>query len=181
MAYKANKKINNRGKNNLGKNKDDDCFNKALQYSLLLLKYRARTKKEIFRRLKEKGWKNLLITKVVNYLNENKYLNDNEFVELFIESSLNKGWGQGRVCFHLRKAGVSFDFIENIKQQESAFLEVLKETIKNKISVYSVQDYEIGKNKILGRIARSMVAKGFNSEDVMRELNNLEEGCFENE
>ncbi len=92
MAYKANKKINNRGKNNLGKNKDDDCFNKALQYSLLLLKYRARTKKEIFRRLKEKGWKNLLITKVVNYLNENKYLNDNEFVELFIESSLNKGW-----------------------------------------------------------------------------------------
>ncbi|MCK5393411.1 MAG: hypothetical protein KAI91_03675, partial [Candidatus Omnitrophica bacterium] len=54
MVDKVNKSALNQGGKNLVKN--DFCFNKALKYSLLLLKYRARTKKEICQRLKQKGW-----------------------------------------------------------------------------------------------------------------------------
>ncbi|MCK4916814.1 MAG: RecX family transcriptional regulator [Candidatus Omnitrophica bacterium] len=177
MVDKVNKRVLNQGEKDLVKN--DICFNKALKHSLLLLKYRARTKKEICQRLKQKGWKDSVIIKVVNRLEDNKFLNDKEFVDLFIESSLSKGWGPKRVFFYLKKFGIEFDFRKNINEQDDNFIKVLRKNIKIMISSYSSQDYEMRRKKFLGMILRSMVAKGFEAEVVFREMNSLEEEYFE--
>ena len=177
MVDKEKERSFNQGKGNSAKR--DNSFNKALRYSLLLLKYRARTENEICQRLKEKGWGNPEIIKVITWLEDNKFLNDKNFVNLFIESSLNKGWGPKRVSVYLNKFGIAFDFIKNINEQDDSFIKVLRENIKKKISAYSNQKCEIGKKKILDRIFRSMIAKGFDAEVVLREINSLEECCFE--
>lgn len=143
-------------------------FNKALNYSFLLLKYRARSKYEIISRLKKKGYDSVLIQKVLNYLQENRYIDDKNFTHLFIFSSLEKGWGPQRIYFNLKKFGIPQELCDLVLEYRHVYNIKIKEAIAGKLKYYSAQG--ISKKKSVGKIIRFLTSKGFDKEDIFREI-----------
>ena len=138
-------------------------FNKALGYSFLLLKYRARSKYEIEQRLERKKYSLLVIRRIIRYLEKNKYLNDRDFTVSFTAASLAKGWGPKKVYFGLKKLGVAQEFIEEVLADREPFEDKLEALIKQKM------------NQCLGsgsyqKLLRFLTAKGFQYQDIILAL-----------
>lgn len=152
-------------------------FNKALNYSFLLLKYRARSKNEIISRLKIKGYNPSIQKEVINYLKEYNYINDRDFTGSFVVQSLEKGWGPRRIDYKLKKFGIGLELrkkaLEGIEHKER-----IKVLIEGNISFYVSQE-NISQKKIYQRIIRSLTAKGFDYNDIFQVLEELGVESFE--
>ncbi len=68
---------------------DDDQFIEARNKAFHLLSYRERTIKEMRDRLKKKDFSAEVIEKVITYLLEKDYLNEQRFAEMWIRSRIN--------------------------------------------------------------------------------------------
>ena len=147
-------------------------FNKALNYSFLLLKYRARSRAEIASRLKKKGYSASIIEKTIAYLKEANCINDEDFVENFVNYSLEKGWGPRRIDFNLNKLGISCELRKQVLERQIDYRPKIREIIKRKLTYYKKSgDRDKG---IWQKISRSLVAKGFSYEDIFREMKDME-------
>ncbi len=153
-------------------------FNKALNYSFFLLKFRARSKNEIASRLKQKGYSAAITKEVLNYLEENNYINDDEFVQSFVAYSLEKGWGPRRIDFNLKKLGISYDLRKHALAQDINYQDKIRELIKQKI--VNCKKSGIKGKKMWAKIYRALATKGFSYEDIFREMNNMGVNRFEN-
>jgi len=153
-------------------------FNKALNYSFFLLKYRARSKAEIGLRLKKKGYSSDIIEQTINYLEENNYINDEDFVKNYAAYAQDKGWGPRKIDFNLKKLGISDELRKFALEVNSDYKGKIREIIMQKITHYKKSG--IPQQKIWQRILRSLVAKGFNCEDIFREMKDLGVTRFEN-
>ena len=146
--------------------KDDD-FNKALNYSFLLLKYRARTEKEIIRRLRLKKFSMPVIEKTVKFLNNYGYIDDVDFTSLFIKEKVNKGMSKKRIYFGLKKLGVSEEIIKegiaDIKRDD--YIRGIRKLIAKKTGKYSNID-----NKSY-KLFHYFVQRGFSPDDIREALN----------
>ena len=140
----------------------DASFKKALNYSFLLLKYRQRSRFELASRLKEKKFSRDDINNTLKYLEEHNYINDKEFVRLFILSYQNRCWGPKKIFFSLRKAGVSDNLAEEAFKNEDIYRGKVRELIKRKI-----RDYK--KNKF-SKLLRYLISKGFSYDMVLEEV-----------
>ncbi len=139
-------------------------FQKALNYSFLLLKYRARTKFEIISRLRRKGYGLALSKKVVAHLKENNYLDDEDFTSLFIAGALEQGWGPRRIDFKLKQLGIG----SKLRQSGLVGLNYgkkIQELIKKRIK---------GKHS-WSKIIRFLAARGFDHRDISQEMAKFKE------
>lgn len=87
---------------------------KALNYSFLLLRYRARAKEELTKRLKIKEYSSGIIRETLTYLEKNGYIDDEKFAQLFVSCYLDKGWKPRRINFKLKELGVAEELIKKI-------------------------------------------------------------------
>ncbi|UCG35179.1 MAG: regulatory protein RecX [Candidatus Omnitrophota bacterium] len=145
-------------------------FDKALGYAFLLLKYRARSKKEIIDRLKRKGYPPSSTDKVIAYLQEYNYLNDEEFARMFVSSSLEKGWGPRRIKFEFKKLGVGPKIFERFlatRDFKDKKKEKIHQLIERKIQFYK------GKKNSTQKIIRFLVGKGFEYDEIFKALDEL--------
>ena len=145
-------------------------FDKALKYAFLLLKYRARSKKEIIDRLRRKGYPPSPIDKVIVFLEGYNYLNDEEFARMFVSSSVQKGWGERRIEFELKKLGVAPKFFESLlksKDFKEKKRQNLYQLIERKMHFYE------GKKNRPQKIIRFLVGKGFECDEIFKAMNEL--------
>jgi len=157
---------------------DNGDFNKALNYSFLLLKYRARSKWEINSRLKKKGYQFFLVDKVIIYLESNNYLNDKEFVNFYVSCSLDKGWGPKKIDFNLKKLGISIQLRKEVLFDIGDCSQKIIEFIQRKTEYYKKEN--IPKKIIWQRIIRSLLSKGFSHKDIITQMQNFGVNIFEN-
>jgi len=149
----------------LSKKSSSKDFGKALNYSFLLLKYRPRSKQEIIERLSRKKYPAGIVKEVIRNLEENNYINDEDFARLFAASSLSRGWGRKRIDYALKKFGVLEDTRAEVLADRKAFSERLKELVEKKVTSCRVMN-----RKSYQKIIRNLAAKGFNYDDIIREL-----------
>lgn len=148
-------------------------FRKALNYSFLLLKYRPRSRGEIEERLKRKKYTSSVIIKVLSHLEGYSYINDEEFVPLFISSCINKGWGRRKIDFALKKLKISRSLRERFLSSRSIDRGKLQQLIDRKLQFYK------GKKNIYQKIVRFLVGRGFEYKDIFRELKEVDISKFE--
>ncbi len=148
-------------------------FQKALKFSLQLLKYRARSRNEVISRLKQKGYHPSLIGKVIGYLQENNYLNDRDFVREFVGSCRERGWGPLKIDFQLKKLGVAEHLRRQALSRDRHYGERMQAIIRRKAADYIRRDKAIVKNILGLKIARYLAGRGFTSEDIFRELDDF--------
>lgn len=87
---------------------------KANNYAFGLLSYRQRSEKELINALQRKGFDEEYIEKSLQYLRENKYIDDEYFTKSFIADKQNlNGFGAQRIKYELIKKGISNDIIQS--------------------------------------------------------------------
>lgn len=145
----------------------ENDFKKALNYSFLLLKYRPRAKAEIISRLKRKDNSPAIIEKVVNYLEENNFINDEEFCRIFISSGINRGWGKRKIEANLNKLSVPRGIYQGILNETKFSSEDLRQRIERRIEFY-----KNGKN-VFVKVMRYFISRGFDYQDVLDILDDL--------
>lgn len=149
-------------------------YNKALNYSYLLLKYRPRARREIVERLGKKGYSSSVIEEVLSSLESYNYINDEEFSRLFVSSSRLKGWGRKKIDYALKNFGITEHLRKEALKDKEVFREDLKELIKKKLSRYKE------KKNAYQKIIRYFAGRGFDYSDIKNELQDLNFKKFNN-
>jgi len=123
--------------------------------NLILSRPRSRLEIEQYLRLKKKV-ENEIIERVIKKLEKENYLNDEKFVQLWIESRLkNKPRGRKMIRNELLKKGISKDIIEKFIKSipESKEINIAQELIKKKYGKMNKNNRE--------KIYRFLISKGF--------------------
>jgi regulatory protein len=145
-----------------------DDFKKALNYSFLLLKYRGRSCGEIEYRLKQKGFSWLIIRQVVDYLRDHKYLNDQDFVRMFITYSLAKGWGPRKIDYALKQRGISPKLRQYAQELQPQDSRMIRDIAQRKLKFY------YGKINVYQKVLRHLISRGFDYSKSTMILEELE-------
>src|SRR3989344_5237128 len=97
-----------------------DELDKFYNSSLRFLSYRPRSEKEVRDRLKSKKATPEIIEKIITKLKEKKFINDEEFTKLWIESRLRfKPRSLRLIEVELRQKGIGEELMESgIRNQE---------------------------------------------------------------
>lgn len=87
---------------------------KARNYAYKLLEFRLRTRFEIEKKLKEKGFTEEVITDVVNRLIEYKFIDDRQFADMWVKNRCRlKPMGKWRLRQELKLKGINEHIIED--------------------------------------------------------------------
>ena len=89
-------------------------LDKAQAYALMLLGYRERSLREIKIRMRQKGYEEKRVEKVVKYLKDRNLINDKRFTQLWAESRIKKGYGRWRIQSELEQKGVNREMADEI-------------------------------------------------------------------
>ncbi len=116
---------------------------KAKLTALSYLSYKDRTKREVIRKLKEKGCTKEVTKKTLVFLVSYGYINDLEYSKKFVKQRVcTKGYGRFKVVRELKEKGVSDEIIElvteNIEEdeRETAIKFALKKAKKLNLNEY---------------------------------------------
>lgn len=111
MGLKVGKLIDEK---DLKKITSQEELNKGQAYAFLLLSYRERSLREIRMRMRQKGYEEKLIEKVMKYLKDRNLINDKRFTRLWAESRIKKGYGSWRIQSELEQKGVNREMADEI-------------------------------------------------------------------
>jgi regulatory protein len=103
-----------------------------------LIKFRARSEKEILDKLKQREYPSLVIAEVIAYLNKTKQLDDRLFAKLWVDSRIKRSLGIARLRHELRNKGIDKNIIEEVLSaagqnysEEDAIRKVIEHKLKN--------------------------------------------------
>lgn len=145
--------------------------NKAINYALRSLSYRARFEKEIYDALKRKGFDDNIIEDTIYYCKEKEYLNDRDFAESFVRDKINfSKLGPERIRYELRLKGISEDIINRVlRVSRDEQFETALELGKKRIRLYKDDTKDAKYRKLSGFLQR----KGYSYEIVSKVLKEL--------
>lgn len=111
--------------------------------------------------------------KILDYLLDNRFVNDERFAKSFVRGKVNQsGWGVNKIRFHLIQKGIDKDIIEEALGQtdEEAYRQRLIEILKTKAKTVKA-DSDFEKKR---KIAAYAMQKGFEGSLVWEVLKSLD-------
>lgn len=131
---------------------------RANNYALNLLSFRARSEKEIYDRMLQKGYEPSVIANTIHYLKEQRYLNDKDFAEMFIKDKfeLNR-YGRNRIKTELLKKGVSKKLVNDLMEEvihPDREYETARELAEKKMKSYQRDSKNAQHRKLSGFLLR---------------------------
>lgn len=111
-------------------------------------------------------------TKILDYLLDNRFVNDERFAKAFVRGKVNQsGWGVNKIRFHLIQKGIDKDIIDEALGQtdEEVYRQRLIEILKTKAkTVKADSDYEKKR-----KLAAYAMQKGFEGSLVWETIKDL--------
>jgi regulatory protein len=111
-------------------------------------------------------------TKILDYLLDNRFVNDERFAKSFVRGKVNQsGWGINKIRFHLIQKGIAKDIIDEVLGQtdEEVYRLRLIEILKTKSkTVKAENDFE--KRRKLAAYAMQKGFEGILVWEVLKEL-----------
>lgn len=111
-------------------------------------------------------------TKILDYLLDNRFANDERYAKAFVRGKVNQsGWGINKIRFHLIQKGIDKDIIDEALGQtdEEAYRQRLIEILKTKAKTVKA-DSDFEKKR---KLAAYAMQKGFESSLVWETLKDL--------
>jgi regulatory protein len=163
---------------NRNTDKNSNGMNRAYNYAVYLLGIRLRTEGELRERMKQKGYPLAIVDEVINYLKDQRFLDDQRFAEIFLDNLKKyKNFGFYGIKKKMMEKRLPSSIIENVLSQglpieeetkiARRFLRKQKFTPSNAAERQSAKDESFDradKNKI----ARSLANRGFRTEIIKR-------------
>lgn len=141
---------------------------RAKEAALRLLKYRARSRKELEDRLRRKSFSPEVISEIINWFEEQNLLNDKEFAQDWIAWRRRKGYGFFKIKKELREKGLEDELINKfLLPEKENFRQRLKELIKKRLPRLKNDSFK--KRKLFSYFLR----RGFSLEEIERAWQSL--------
>lgn len=151
---------------------DNSPAQKAREYAFLLLKFRQRSEKEVYQRLKSKKFDEQVINETLAFLKAKDFIDDKLFAKAWIESRLKKPLGLRRIRQELNLKGIDKEVIdshiEKVKEkypEEEIVLEIAKERLGRLRGIDS--------DSVKRRMYSYLLRRGFSPEVVIDVINQL--------
>ncbi len=155
---------------------EDRLFEKARQKAYRLLSLRGRSREELRLKLKERGFEEPVVAKVLSRLSEQRYLDDEVFARDWARRlAVNRHYGNRRIEASLREKGISAGIIREALaevRRELPEREALRALLEKKLKGKKRRSLD-GKEK--RRLAQSLMSKGFPAGLILEALENTEE------
>lgn len=111
-------------------------------------------------------------TKILDYLLDNRFVNDERFAKIFVQSKSNQNdWGTNKIRYHLIQKGIAKDIIDEALGQtdEEVYRQRLIEILKTKAkTIKAASDFEKKR-----KLAAYAMQKGFEGSLVWETLKDL--------
>ena len=134
--------------------------------------YQERCVKEVRDKLKTFDIAEEDKTKILDYLLDNRFVNDERYAKAFVRGKVNQsGWGINKIRFHLIQKGIDKDIIDEALGQtdEDAYRQRLIEILKTKAkTIKAASDFEKKR-----KLAAYAMQKGFEGSLVWETLKDL--------
>lgn len=140
--------------------------------ALKIIERSYKTKKEMEKRLLEKGYNLEEINETLKFLERYNFINDESYTKAFIKNK-TKTQGKQKIKYALKNKGVSEEIIE----EELSNLDMKKE--KENANILALKKYNIlikrenDKYKIKEKIIRFLISRGYNydvAKDAVKEM-----------
>ena len=146
----------------------DQVLDKMAKYCA----YQERCVKEVRDKLKTFDIAEEDKTKILDYLLDNRFVNDERYAKAFVRGKVNQsGWGINKIRFHLIQKGIDKDIIDEALGQtdEEAYRQRLIEILKTKAkTIKAASDFEKKR-----KLAAYAMQKGFEGSLVWETLKDL--------
>ena len=120
----------------------DQVLDKMAKYCA----YQERCVKDVKDKLKTFDIPQQEKTKILDYLLDNRFVNDERFAKIFVQSKSNQNdWGTNKIRYHLIQKGIAKDIIDEALGQtdEEVYRQRLIEILKTKAkTVKAANDFE---------------------------------------
>ena len=157
MAKQANKPLTS-----------DQVLDKMAKYCA----YQERCVKDVRDKLKTFDIPNEEKQKILAYLLDNRFVDDERFAKAFVRGKINQsGWGLNKIRFHLVQKGIAKDVIDEALEQtdEEVYRQRLIDILKTKSkTVKAANEYEKKR-----KLAAYAMQKGFEGSLVWEVLRDL--------
>ena len=147
----------------------DQVLDKMAKYCA----YQERCVKDVREKLKTFDLPDEEKAKILDYLLDNRFVNDERFAMSFVRGKVNQsGWGMNKIRFHLIQKGIDKDIIDEALRQtdnevyQQRLIDILKAKSK---TVKAVNDFEKKR-----KLAAYALQKGFESNLVWEVLKGFE-------
>lgn len=143
----------------------DDAVKKARTRAMYLLKARSRTRQELYRRLKEKGFQEPEIEQAIAYVESYGYIDDYKYAQNYILYRIQEKSRQ-KILMELHQKGVSRETAERaweeiIQIQAPCESELIRKLVQKKCG----QQRELSE-KEYRRLYGFLIRRGFQFEDI---------------
>ena len=158
MAKQANKPLT-----------PDQVLDKMAKYCA----YQERCVKDVRDKLKTFEISEEEKTKILEYLLDNRFVNDERFAKSFVRGKINQsGWGVNKIRFHLVQKGIAKEIIDEALSQtdEEVYRQRLIDILQTKVKTVKA-DSDFEKKRKLSAYA---MQKGFESAlvwEILKDLN----------
>ncbi len=151
-------------------------YPRAIQKALAILKFKDRTEQEIQRKLKEVDYPEEVIVRVIGYMKEYGYLNDERFTSLYVKSRKSTK-SKLFIKSELLQKGLDKCVIDEVLEteyseelEEDAERLAIRKAINKKTKTPQLLTFE-EKQKLIASLFR----KGFDINKIKKELNSKED------
>lgn len=152
-----------------------DLFQKAKEYAFLLLKFRLRSEREIYLRLKKKKFDEQIIKETLAFLKDRRFVDDDYFAKTWIESRIRKPLGLRRLEAELKIKGIDKEIID--RQIDQIKKNYSEEDLVTKIAKTRLQKLKgIEPQKAKRRTQEYLLRRGFSPDVVIDIINQLKIG-----
>ena len=145
---------------------------KARNYAFLLLKFRLRSEKELYQRLKRKKFEEGVIRETLSFLKDKAFIDDRLFTKAWIESRIKRPLGLRRIRKELNLKGIPREIIDSeiIATKEN----YREEDVVDRIALQKFGQLKgIAPDKAKRRLYAYLLRRGFSPEIVMDAVNQL--------
>ena len=146
----------------------DQVLDKMAKYCA----YQERCVKDVKDKLKTFDISEEEKTKILDYLLDNRFVNDNRFAKAFVRGKVNQsGWGVNKIRFHLIQKGIDKDIIDEALGQtdNEVYRQRLIDILKAKSKTIKV-DSDFEKKR---KLAAYAMQKGFEGNLIWEVLKDL--------
>ena len=137
--------------------------------ALTLLSYRAHSRRELFDKLRRKGIpEGGELDEVLDWLEEQGFLNDGSYASSVVRHCAAKGWGTGRIISELSKRGIPRELWDSALAEMPETDSMLDRLLRSKLRNPDDRDE-------VRRVSASLVRRGYSWDEVRQALERLEE------
>lgn len=153
---------------------------KALNYAVSILGRSPKSEKEIRDKLTEKGYEKVTIDNIIHKLKTNKYIDDENYSELFIRDKINiSKYGKRKIQERLYQKGIDKEIIQDKLKDISNEDEIQRAMELGEKKLRTLTKEEPLKRKM--KIYNYLLNKGFEYETIKKAVSNILKSDFEDD